>query len=288
MHDFGASDDRGRLSVALVRSPERELDAITQKNLDQMLWLEEPNADTARQQHQELTRLLTENGVMVIRIEGDKEYPNLSFCRDQFITLPNGHLLAHFKHSCRKGEEAIAEDALRSIGVTPWRSVACSGPYEGGDFLLADDRIMLAGYGKRTHLKSIDELRDTLYRGGVTSVVPIPVPDVLLHLDCGMLPIGGRKIISALTLPASTRDLLEQKFGFRIISIPIAGVGENFLGLNVLFLNPKLALVSKSAPDPLVRLLHDGGIHPLLIDVSEFEKGAGGVHCLVGTISRLP
>jgi N-dimethylarginine dimethylaminohydrolase len=286
MEHFGAYDETSRLTAALVRSPGRELDGMTKQKAEGMLWPSRPNPERAREQHRELVEVLTENDVQVINIAGDSEYPNLCFCRDQFITMPKGHLLCRFAHSCRHGEEAIAAVALESAGVLPWQSRNCAGPYEGGDFLLIDDSIMLAGISKRTHWESIEILSDTLKQGGVSAVIPIPLPDEFLHLDCGVLPIGGRKVLSAFRFPAATHHFLEDQLGFQVVSVPPSWIGARGLGLNALFLNPELIVVSKSAPVPFIHFIRDEGVRPLFVDVSEFEKGRGSVHCLVAPISR--
>jgi N-dimethylarginine dimethylaminohydrolase len=145
---------------------------------------------------------------------------------------------------------------------------------------------MLTGCSERTSLGAIQRLSDVLSQGGVRMIVPITVPDTFLHLDCGVLPIGRRRLITAFPLPSSTREVLEGSCGFRVITIPEGWTGANRLGLNILFLNPDIALVPKSAPDSLLRLLHDEGIQSVVLDVSEFEKGGGGIHCLVGVIGR--
>lgn len=283
---FGANDDTGRLCSALLRCPQLELSSIPTSDTKSALWLDLPDASLARLQHSQLAETLLARGVEVVSLGESERSPNLCFCRDQLITMPCGLLLAKFSHPCRVGEEQIAGDALRSKGVSPWPPVAGSESYEGGDFVLAEDRIMLAGCSERTSLEAIQRLSHILHQGGVRMIVPIEVPDTFLHLDCGLLPIGKRRLITAFPLPNSTREILEGACGFRVIAIPEQWTGANRLGLNILFLNPDVALVPKSAPNSLLLLLHEEGIQSIVLDVSEFEKGGGGIHCLVGVIGR--
>lgn len=284
----GAHNETGRLLEAIVRCPESELDRITEREPMRVLWHSRPDPERAKRQHRELTTVLTDNGVRVVNITGEFQYPNLCFCRDQFITMPKGHLLSCFAHSCRNGEEAIAGDALLSLGAAAWRPAGCSGPYEGGDFLLLEDSVMLAGIGGRTSRESIEGLGPLFNQGGVKAVISVPVPDAILHLDCGVLPIGERRILSAIPIPSAARHFMEHELGFSILSVPLSWTGTDRLGLNALYLSPGLILVSKSASAPLVQLLRDEGVRPLFVNVSEFEKGGGSIHCLVAPVSREP
>jgi len=284
----GAHNETDRLLEAIVRCPESELDRITEREPMQALWHSRPDPERAKRQHKELTTILTDNGVRVVNITGEFEYPNLCFCRDQFITMPKGHLLSCFAHPCRNGEEAIAEDALLSVGAAASWPTSCSGPYEGGDFVLIGDSVMLAGISGRTYRESIEGLGPLFNQGGVRAVISLPVPDTILHLDCGVLPIDERRILTAIPIPSATRHFLEHELGFSILSIPLSWTGAAGLGLNALYLAPGLILISNSASVSLVQLLRDAGVRPLFVDVSEFEKGGGSIHCLVAPVSRAP
>ena len=285
MPEIGADNDTGRLRMALVRCPEQELDCIADEGAEAVLWNSCPNPELARLQHARLTSFLEQQGVKVINLPVAISYPNLCFTRDHVILLPEACLLSSFAHECRRGEEVEAARALHELGIKTEQQGSC-GPFEGGDFLLAENRVMLAGVSGRTTREAVDALATIFIRRGVRAVVPIPIPPTALHLDCCILPIGNRKLICAVPLPDETQFTLENVLGFQIIHVPFSWAQEKHLGLNALFLNEQLALLSKSAPSGLVKLLSGNGVEVKAIDVSEFEKGGGSVHCLVAPISR--
>jgi N-dimethylarginine dimethylaminohydrolase len=280
---IGASDDQARLRIALVRSPLDELRRVDPEPW-RVLWNAVPDDGKARQQHRVLTNILRHSGVEVIQLNGPTPYANLCFCRDQIVTLPTGLLVAKCATRCRAGEPQIAVDRLRSIGVETLPAVQAAEAYEGGDFLLAGDGVLLAGCSTRTSAHAIDTLRGVVSRAGVKIVIPIHIPRRFLHLDCAVLAVG-KTIVAAFALDPATQAELRRN-GFTVQQIPESWCGDTALGLNALFLDRNLALVSESMASPLVDLLHRKGVDTIRVNVSEFEKGGGGLHCLVAAIHR--
>jgi N-dimethylarginine dimethylaminohydrolase len=79
------------------------------------------------------------------------------------------------------------------------------------------------------------------------------------------------------------RGLFPEGFfdGFEVIEVPCHGYNVNFICLE------EDAIIAPRANPDVVAIARDSGVEVHTIDLSEYEKGAGGPNCLVMPLERM-
>ncbi len=281
--DCGVSSECGPLRKVLLHRPGREIEGITDPA--QVLWLDIPDPQLAREQHDRLAQTYRQWGVEVLYVEdaqGTK--PNLCFMRDPFAMTPQGAILGRPASLARAGEERIVATALAQCGVPILLSVHGDGLFEGPDLVYLDESLALIACGLRTNDIGAHQVVALLREIGI-DVVMVQTPYGCGHID-GELSIVDRR--TALVYPtrlsyAAYRTL--KHLGYRIIDLPDQAEADNGMAINLVALAP--GHVVMPAGNPVTRkVLERNGVECIEVDVSELMQGGGAIHCMTGVIKR--
>jgi N-dimethylarginine dimethylaminohydrolase len=229
----------------------------------------------ALQQWQALVTALENQHIVVDVIEQQPDVPDMVFATDQGIVRDGAVLLANFRYEQRKMERHYYREWFRTHGFR-LRALSNIFPFEGGDTLFFGD-MLLVGTGFRASLASCEELAEKLQ----TDVFPLRLINPnFYHLDMCFLPLDSD---TAFYYPPAfsqnSRHLLqklvknlhefsaEEAEGYAANSVVNDDIVTTQAGLHSF--NQKLEALGKKVVE---------------VDVSEFKKAGGGVHCLINAL----
>ena len=227
-------------------------------------------------QHDVFKETLKSFGVDVIDIEELPGHPNSVFTRDAALVTPEGYIKLRMGLKTREGEEEWLGRNLEEKGVPLFGEINPPGTVEGGDIILAG-RVAFLSLSPRTNKEGAEQLSAILKRMGYEIRVSELKPP-FFHIGSVMSMVDPGTVLFC-------RGAFEREYfkGFRTIEIDC---GE-YPGGNVLCLGRGEVVASMSnrmAVEALYREKYT--IHA--VDLSEFEKGAGGPTCLVLPVERIP
>ncbi len=230
----------------------------------------------AMQQWDNLVKLLKSLGIKVEVIEQQEEVPDMVFATDQGIIKDGAVLLANFRYPQRKPERVYYREWFRDHGFR-LRALSNVFPFEGGDALFFNN-MLLVGTGFRANVASCEELSQKLN----IDVIPLRLIDPFFyHLDMCLLPIDDT---TAFYYPAAfsknSQNLLK-RFVPNLLEFTTAEVKAYSANA---FISEKDIIIPSQAPDSFAKKLKELGMHLHKVDVSEFNKAGGGIHCLINTL----
>lgn len=239
----------------------------------------EPHAvDTgaALEQWNQLVAALESIGVAVEVIEQQPDVPDMVFATDQGIVRDGTILLANFRYGQRQKERVYYREWFREHGFR-LRSLSNIFPFEGGDTLFWND-LLFVGTGFRASLASCEELASKL---GV-DVMPLRLVDPFFyHLDMAFLPIDDQ---TAFYYPKAfsrnSANLLK-----RLIPnlLPFSKEEAEAYAANS-FVSGRHIVISAGIPTTFHDRLRALGFTIHEVDISEFKKAGGGIHCLINVL----
>ncbi len=281
----------GRLLAVLLHLPGPELDGV--KNPDAVQHLARVDRRALARELTALERALKRRGALAARMPRrvgnlpGAPPPNLLFARDLFFSTREGAVIARMGSRVRAGEEKFACAALAGLGAPILRTISGRGLFEGADALWLDRQTVLCGLGRRTNAEGLRQLAEALRPQGAR-VVPVRLPEGVQHL-LGLLQIVDARLALARVslLPRETLRLLAAR-GLRVVAVPENEEVVERQGMNLVTLSPGTVLMPDDCPG-LRGLYARAGIRVAAqLRVRELRKGAGGLACAVGVISREP
>jgi len=220
----------------------------------------------AKKQHREYVSIIREEGIKVIELPPLEEFPDSVFAYDTGILGKRGCVIGRFGEESRRGEEkALAENLgeyASEVGTVQY--IHEPGTLEGGDVLVAEQGIFV-GESTRTNLDGIRHLVE--YVKGV-SVRSIRSDTFHMLCGCSYLSKGTILIVPELLSP-------DRFPGFSFVSLPM----EESYASEALYLGDGRVLIPAGYPKTSSRL-KEAGYRPVEVELSEFNKGDGGVSCL--------
>jgi N-dimethylarginine dimethylaminohydrolase len=210
---------------------------------------------------------------------------NLMYVRDLFFNTREGAVVSRMASAVRAGEEKHASLALSQLGVPITRTISGAGLLEGADALWLDPRTVLCGVGNRTNAEGFRQLREALEAQGVKTIA-VELPRGVQHL-LGILQIVDRDLalLRGEIAPRRLAALLKMR-GFSLVPVPETDETTLRQGMNVVTVAPRKILTPAGCPG-LRRLYEDAGIAVAAeVDVRQILRGAGGLACATGILSR--
>jgi dimethylargininase len=232
-----------------------------------------PEYGKVMRQHALYCEALETCGLELIRLDADARYPDSTFVEDTAVVTPHGAILSRPGAASRLGEaEAIAETVK---GLYPdVAEIVAPGTMDGGDICEAGTHFFL-GISFRTNEEGARQLAAHLAGQGYTSsCIDVRHMTTILHLKSGISYIGtGKPDDNTLVVMEEMADLPEFE-SYDLIRVSV----EESYAANCVRVNDRV-LVAEGYPK-LTQELEARGYHPLVLDMSEFQKMDGGLSCL--------
>lgn len=281
---WGVDSEYGRLrDVLLCEPPHLKMvpcNAVTRDSLDKGFAC---CADTAAAQHAQLVQILEAEGVRCHFVAPHEGLPDLSFTRDAVLMSPWGLIALNPALAHRKAEVGLAVAAAKDLGV-PWLAAIEQGSIEGGDVCVLKPGVVIIGVsGDRTTEAGAQALAKLFGQRGWRAILCRFDPKYL-HLDTLFSVIERDRAVACIeALPDEFLiDLIE--LGIELIPASIEEVQS--LGANLVSLGDGRVL-SPASNDRLNGLLGQMGYEVVSVEIDQFARCGGGVHCLTMPLSRV-
>ncbi|RDY88140.1 dimethylarginine dimethylaminohydrolase family protein [Bacillus amyloliquefaciens] len=237
----------------------------TQKHFKQ----ENIDISTALKQHNEFIDILKSHQIDVVLLPADPELPEQVFTRDIGFVLGETAFISSMAASVRQGEEKVFQHLLDDEKI-PYTRISKAN-IEGGDVMIADGTVY-AGLSERTDKAAVRELQEALPE---MTVVPIPLKEDFLHLDCVFNMISETEALYCKNgLRQKEIDLLAERF--EMIEVPEE---EQFtLGPNILSIGNQ-TIISLPQHRHTNRELRKRGYKVIETEFSEIIKSGGSFRC---------
>lgn len=285
---WGVDSETGRLTDVLLSPPTHlamvPCNAVTREHLARGL---SSCAISAVAQHRALAARLEAAGVRCHLVPSKPGLSDLAFTRDSVLMTPWGLVELRPSEPHRRGEAAHLVAALKGVGVESLGAVD-EGKVEGGDVcLLRPGLVLIAISGERTDeagaraLGRIFESRG--WRALYTRIDPR-----YLHLDTQFTLVSEHFGMACLeTLEAGFAETMA---GLGIDLIPATSGEVDRLEANLLSLGDR-RVVLPAGETRLNLELRKRGYDLIEVEIDQFVRCGGGVHCLtmpLGRIAQLP
>jgi len=233
------------------------------------------NRAKAEEQWLELVATLEKLGITVEIIEQHPEVPDMVFATDQGIVRHGKALLANFRYPQRQKERPYYRAWFREHGFE-LEELSNVFPFEGGDTLFFGDMLMV-GTGFRASVASCEELSKQLN----IDVFPLRLVDAnFYHLDMCFLPLDPE---TAFYYPPAfsknSQHLLKRLVPnlHELSEREATGYAANS------FVSGDHIVVQAGNPTFVKKLAALGKeVHE--VNVDEFAKAGGGIHCMINTL----
>jgi N-dimethylarginine dimethylaminohydrolase len=235
------------------------------------------DADKAQRQWQSLVDILQSLKIKVDIIEQEPDVPDMVFATDQGIVRDGAILLANFRYPQRQKERIYYREWFRQHGFR-LRSLSNIFPFEGGDTLFLGDDMLFVGTGFRASVASCEELAQKLE----IDVMPLRLVDpYFYHLDMGFLPINhDTAFYYPPAFSQNSQNLLKRLIPnlHELSETAVKAYAANS------FVSGQDIVISKGTPRDFHDALQQLGLRIHEVDVSEFKKAGGGIHCLINVL----
>lgn len=228
------------------------------------------NPARAKTQWETLRDTYLHLGLEVLTIPPVKGLPDLVFTTDHGVCIGDTFYLSNFRYSERQKEQDIAIPWYKRHNIKI-QSIPSLCYMEGGDVFFHHDHVII-GYGFRTSLNTKEYLSNTTHYPVLTLEL---VDEAFYHLDTCLLPIS--KDIAFYYPQAFTNEGIKSlKSHFDILIALTSHEAESFASNSVIVGNNVICQPCPSFEQKLMDL----GYTPITLDMHEFNKSGGGIHCL--------
>ncbi|MCA0984591.1 arginine deiminase [Halobacillus yeomjeoni] len=299
------------LKKVLVCSP-THLDIPNQQTADMVQWIEPVQAEKALDCHKKMVQSLESAGVKVIDynsyIPGNQmalhqQLINRHYVRDLACVFGNTLLPGEPGTSMRKPEYTIAHQLFQkwfTSSVFPIDVKKTWLALEYGDVFVLNSDAVLINTGLRTSMESIENAIESIFEAGFSEigVIDLPRQAQTLHLDMNANIVGGDLFVAKSYIRYLPIQILSDKsscfsmshefierHGFEVVWLD--EIKHTLADLNFLNINPDTLLISSQAEQKLFQY-HDKWKkkEKIKVDVSELEKGGGGIRCMTLPLER--
>jgi N-dimethylarginine dimethylaminohydrolase len=281
--DWSVDSETGRLTDVLLSPPTHlamvPCNAVTRESLSRGL---SSCAASAGAQHRALAAQLEAAGVECHVVPAKAGLPDLAFTRDSVFMTPWGLVELSPSEPHRRGEPAHLAAVLRPLGIEPLGAVD-EGRVEGGDVCLLRPGLVLIGIsGDRTDEAGARALGRIFERRGWRALYTRIDPRYL-HLDTQFSLLSSRRAVACL-------ETLESGFaatmaGLGIDLLPVSPDEVDRLEANLLSLGG-CRIVAPAGETRINLLLRRLGHDLIEVEIDQFVRCGGGVHCLTMPLAR--
>lgn len=238
----------------------------------------------ARDQLQALAASFRSQGVNVEFLGYNPHCPYQCYMRDSSVVTPWGLLICKMEFAPRSLESLAIQNFAESAGIPIWKSVEF-GTLEGGDIqILRPELVVIGCNGGRTKLEGANVVRDAFEEQGWECRI-FEYPRTFVHLDLVLGVLDELNLIVCKeALAASDLEWLEDR-SYALHDVPIRSCLD--MACNIVSLGNESILASATSQETN-QMIRSLGYHVVEVDISEFVKDEGGVHCLTLPLLRLP
>jgi N-dimethylarginine dimethylaminohydrolase len=210
--------------------------------------------------------------------------PDLAFTRDAMLMTPWGVIQLRPAAGHRRAEAEHVADTLRELSV-PMLGCVEQGRIEGGDVCILRPGLVLIGYsGERSDKAGAHALGRLFEQKGWRAIYSC-FDSRFLHLDTQLTMVGRDRAVACL-------DTLGEAFADRMAAlgielVPATREEVERLGANLLSLGEG-RIVAPAGNRRLNRVLARLGHEVIEVEIDQFARCGGGVHCLTLPLARLP
>lgn len=223
--------------------------------------------ELARQQHQAYARALREEGLQVLRLPADPEFPDCNFVEDIAMDVGGVLILTSPGADSRRGERPAVLEALRTVGEVV--QMPDEVRLDGGDVIYVRETLFV-GLSRRSQRAAMDWLEHTTGR----RVVGVEL-DQVLHLKTGMTALDENTLLCAPgavdTTVFADFDVLETELGdehaANALRLPPREPGDRRL------------LMSGGFPRTIERI-RGLGYEVREVDISQFARAEASMTCM--------
>lgn len=282
---WGVDSEYGRLRDVLLSAPPHlemvPCNAVTKSSLDQGLTC---CTQTASRQHAKLAEALGANGVACHFAPPAEDMPDLCFTRDSVLMTPWGLLELSPAAGHRKRETAHVRAALERLGV-PVFGVLEEGRAEGGDICILRPGVVVIGYsGERTNKAGAKAVARLFRQRGWRAMLYCFDPH-FLHFDTQFTLVDRHLAVAC--VEALEPNFVESIFDLGIDIVPATYEETQSLGANLLSLGGH-RIVSSADNERINTALRRLDYQVIPVEIDQFTRCGGGIHCLTNPLSRLP
>lgn len=280
---LGVNSETGRLTDLLLSPPTHlamvPCNAVTRDSLARGL---SSCAASAAAQHRALVSSLQAAGVECHLVPPKPGLADLAFTRDSVLMTPWGLVELRPSEPHRRGEPAHLAGALRAFGIESI-GAAEEGKVEGGDVcLLRPGLVMIGISGERTDEAGARSLGRIFERRGWRALYTRIDPRYL-HLDTQFTLVSNRMGVACL-------ETLEPGFagtmaGLGIALLPATPDEVDRLEANLLSLGGG-RVMAPAGDTRINRALKRQGYALIEVEIDQFVRCGGGVHCLTMPLGR--
>lgn len=245
-----------------------------------MAWHEALDRRAAQRQWEAMCGAVEAAGAAVEVVSAEPHATAMTYTRDGSVVLPDGRVLVLRNDGPRgTSEPAIVAGWFADRGYEV-ESLSGDQRLDGGNVLHCRNGIWLVGLKPEMDRGGARHVGRLLRQSGVSCVgIPLGSPD-FVHLDLVLADLGGRGWLVYLPGLAEP-DLGHPRWRAVLGDRPVIEVERDEayrLACNVLVVGD-VVLGSGLSPR-LCRAIEGLGLEPLVVNLDEFRKGGGGVHCL--------
>lgn len=238
----------------------------------------------ALDQHAAMVEAYRAVGVDCRFVEPDPHLPYQVFVRDAGVVTPWGPVIGALRASHRRGEYAALQAFMAAETGDIFRHVT-AGCLEGGDVIPLTEGVVAIGWcGSRSEEPAVAQLAGW-YRERGWEAFPVRIEDQFVHLDLMLTMVAPR--LAAVCPDILDRDLATLLARLGIDTVPVSYRDTMALGCNLVALGDGQVLAPAHAPEPIARLRASGlDVRP--VDIDQFRRAGGGLHCMVQPLVRDP
>ena len=239
-------------------------------------------AASAGAQHRALAASLEAAGVACHLVPPKPGLSDLAFTRDSVLMTPWGLVELRPSEPHRRGESAHLAAALRRLGIESLGAVD-EGKVEGGDVcLLRPGLVMIGISGERTDEAGARALGRIFERRGWRALYT-KIDPRYLHLDTQFTLVSDDIAVACLeTLEAGFAGAMA---GLGIELLPATPAEVDRLEANLLSLGGR-RIVAPAGETRVNRALRRRGFDLIEVEIDQFVRCGGGVHCLTMPLGR--
>ncbi len=242
-------------------------------------WMHNQHVDTAKalEQWNNLVEAYRNNGIIVNIIEQVQGLPDMAFAADQAVVTGKTALMANFAKEERRSETTHYETWFKEHGFT-LHHLPADEYFEGNGELQPWNGQFFIGTGFRTSEKSLPTIEEILGK----PLQPITLIDpYFYHLDTCLFPLDDETVFY---FPDAIHEDSQEILKNRVTNlISLSREEANTFVSNSVVIG-KTVFCQKVLPE-FKRVVEERGFTLIEVDVSEFNKSGGGIHCLTNPIA---